>query len=143
LPDARCTLRASRGLGARTTDAHGDWWVHARVPPLTHIARRDADGSRHAVVSNVDTALIVIGLDDDYNLRRLERYLALVQGSGVLPAVVLTKLGLLPASESLALRLHDMRERLSLALDIVAVNALHASAAHALAPYVGVKRGER
>src|SRR5207237_252242 len=48
-------------LAAR--DAHGDVWVHERIEPLTHIVRRDADGSRHAVVSNVDTALLVMGLD--------------------------------------------------------------------------------
>ena len=65
------------------TDAHGQIWLHARVPPLTHINRRDADGRRHTVVSNVDTALLVMGLDDDFSPRRLERYLALVHaGAG-------------------------------------------------------------
>ncbi len=59
-----------------TTDRHGQIWVQARVLPLSHLARRDADGRRHAVVSNVDTALLVMGLDDDFNPRRLERYLA-------------------------------------------------------------------
>ena len=72
-------------------DVHGQRWVEARVPPLSRIVRRDADGRRHPVVSNVDTALLVMGLDDDFNPRRLERYLALVQSSDVLPVVVLTK----------------------------------------------------
>jgi len=118
-------------------DVHGDCWVHAQVPPLSHIARRDADGSRHPVVSNVDTALIVMGLDDDYNLRRLERYLALVQGSGVQPVVVLTKTDVAaPTADLLAPRLHELRERLSDSLDIVAVNGTQPSAAHALAPYL-------
>jgi ribosome biogenesis GTPase / thiamine phosphate phosphatase len=70
----------------------GDAWrVHARIAPTSHIARRDGDGSRHPVVSNVDHALVVMGLDDDFNPRRLERYLALVQASDVAPLVVLTK----------------------------------------------------
>ena len=60
--------------------------------------RRDGDGSRHAVVSNVDRALIVMGLDDDFNLRRLERYLTLVHASGVAALVVLTKADLLAAA---------------------------------------------
>ena len=64
-------------------DAHGQWWVEARVPPLSRIVRRDADGRRHPVVSNVDTALLVMGLDDDFNPRRLERYLALVDRKSV------------------------------------------------------------
>src|SRR5664279_1970455 len=72
-------------------DAHGQTWVHERVPPLSHIARRDGDGRRHPVVSNVDVALLVMGLDDDFSPRRLERYLALVHGDGIVPVVVLTK----------------------------------------------------
>jgi ribosome biogenesis GTPase / thiamine phosphate phosphatase len=89
-------------LEAGTMLAVGDWvlaardpsgarWARLRVPPLSHIARRDGDGSRHPVVSNVDWALLVMGLDDDFNLRRLERYLTLVYASGVAPIVVLTK----------------------------------------------------
>ncbi|HUG22464.1 ribosome small subunit-dependent GTPase A [Piscinibacter sp.] len=119
------------------TDVHGDRWVHAQVPPLSHIARRDADGSRHAVVSNVDTALLVMGLDDDFNLRRLERYLTLVQGSGVHPVVVLTKADVAaPTAELLAPMLAQLRERFSRSLDVLAVNGTHPSAAHALAPYL-------
>ena len=65
-----------------TCDAYGETWIEARVPPSSHIARRDGDGCVHPVVSNVDTALLVMGLDDDFNPRRLERYLALVHGDG-------------------------------------------------------------
>jgi ribosome biogenesis GTPase len=39
----------------------------------------------------VDVVLLVCGLDGDFNLRRLERYLALVAGSGASPVVVLNK----------------------------------------------------
>ena len=136
LSDADTALAVGDWVLVRS-DAHGDCWVHAQVPPLTHIARRDADGSRHPVVSNVDTALLVMGLDDDFNLRRLERYLALVQGSGVLPVVVLTKVDVVaPTPELLANRLHELRARLSASLDVVAVNGTHPSAARALAPYL-------
>ncbi|KAB1441336.1 ribosome small subunit-dependent GTPase A [Pseudodesulfovibrio senegalensis] len=41
--------------------------------------------------ANMDTAFIVCGLDRDYNLRRLERYLALVYNCGIAPVIVLTK----------------------------------------------------
>ena len=70
---------------------YGETWIDARVPPSSHIARRDGDGRVHPVVSNVDTALLVMGLDDDFNPRRLERYLALVHGDAIVPVVVLTK----------------------------------------------------
>ena len=72
-------------------DAYGETWIEARVPPSSHIARRDGDGGAHPVVSNVDTALLLMGLDDDFNPRRLERYLALVHGDSIVPVVVLTK----------------------------------------------------
>ena len=136
LADADTALAVGDWVLVRA-DPHGALWVHAQVEPLTHIARRDADGARHPVVSNVDTALLVMGLDDDFNLRRLERYLTLVQGSGVLPVVVLTKADVAtPTPELLANRMQELRERLSGSLDVVAVNGTHPSAARALAPYL-------
>ncbi len=72
-------------------DPHRERWVTQRVPPSSHIVRRDGDGRRHPVVSNVDVALLVMGLDDDFNPRRLERFLALVHGDAIVPVVVLTK----------------------------------------------------
>ncbi|HEY8146542.1 MAG TPA: GTPase RsgA [Kofleriaceae bacterium] len=81
----------------------GDWvavqggTIHAVLPRRTLLARRDADGSRiQALVANVDTALVVMGLDGDFNLRRLERYLALIGAAGVRAAVVLSKPDLHP-----------------------------------------------
>jgi ribosome biogenesis GTPase len=43
------------------------------------------------IVSNVDTAFLVMGLDADFNLRRLDRYIAQVRMADVQPVVVLTK----------------------------------------------------
>ena len=80
-------------LAERTV--HGQWWVHERMPPVTQLARRLHDGrdkvTRAVIVSNIDTALLVMGLDHDFNVRRLERYLALVRLAGVAALVVLTK----------------------------------------------------
>ena len=116
-------------------DVHGAWWVHGRVPPLTHLTRRDADGRRHPVASNVDTALLVMGLDDDFNLRRLERYLVLVQAGGVLPVVVLSKADTAPPGR-VAQALEQMRGRVAATLDSVIVDARSQNAAQQLAPYL-------
>ena len=43
------------------------------------------------MASNVDVALLVAGLDNDFNLRRIERYLAVAAASGIKPVVVLNK----------------------------------------------------
>jgi ribosome biogenesis GTPase / thiamine phosphate phosphatase len=118
-------------------DPHGDAWVERRVPPSTHIVRRDSEGRRHPVVSNVDTALLVMGLDDDFNPRRLERYLALVHGESVVSVVVLTKRDVAaPTAEALAERLDALRGRVPDTAEVVAVDATHESAALALVGYL-------
>lgn len=132
------TALAVGDWAAIATDPHGQAWVHERVPPLSHITRRDADGHRHPVVSNVDWALLVMGLDDDFNLRRLERYLALVHGSGVTPVVVLTKADVAAwAPHGLQARLDAVRARASAQVDVLAVNATVPATAGLLAPYLG------
>ena len=118
-------------------DAFGEYRVHARVPPLCSICRRDADGRRHPVVSNVDTALLVMGLDDDFNLRRLERYLALVQASGVLPVVVLTKADVASRTPGLIeSRIAALRGRVSAQVDVLAVDGTDPATAPRLAAWL-------
>ncbi len=123
-------------LAAR--DEHAQAWVHARVEPASRIARRDGDGRSHAVVSNVQTALLVMGLDDDFNLRRLERFLALVQSSGVAPVVVLTKADLAAqAPQRTEQCLAALRARLGSDLPVGCVDARDAAAVQALQPWLG------
>ena len=57
-------------------------------------ARRKQDGAAQAeqpIAANIDTVFIVCGLDRDFNLRRLERLLALVYNCSMAPVAVLTK----------------------------------------------------
>jgi len=148
---ARCSARLTRSLQAEgDTLACGDWvlcapdehqqlWVVERVSPLNQIVRRDGDGSRHTVVSNVDTALLVMGLDLDFNLQRLERYLALVVSSGVQPVVVLTKADIAQeaGAEVVSDRVEQVRARVSRHMDVVAVDARAPQNQKSLAPYLG------
>lgn len=88
--------------------AVGDW-VRARradyslaliesvEPRSTCISRqRPGGGSEQVLAANVDLIGIVMGLDGDYNLRRLERYLVLAAESKADHMVVLNKLDLYP-----------------------------------------------
>jgi len=55
---------------------------------------RRAAGRAHAsqcVAANIDVCFVVCGLDGDFNLRRIERYLVLAWESGARPVVVLNK----------------------------------------------------
>ena len=125
---------------ANAADSQGAAWLHERVPPLTHIARRDGDGHRHPVVSNVDTALLVMGLDGDFNPRRAERYLALVHATdGVQPVVVLTKADVAARTPGLvAARIEALRGRVSAHIDLVAVDGTDPTTVQQLAPYLGL-----
>ncbi|MBZ5583593.1 MAG: ribosome small subunit-dependent GTPase A [Acidobacteriia bacterium] len=84
--------------------ATGDWVAVRRVEPelalieqvlprRSKIARRAAGrrNEEQVLAANVDLALIVCGLDGDFNIRRLERYLAIAKEGGVEPVIVLNK----------------------------------------------------
>jgi ribosome biogenesis GTPase / thiamine phosphate phosphatase len=140
-------LQALSGLGDglaagdwvyASRNPHGEWWVHARVPPASQLARRLHDGrskvTRAVIASNVDTALLVMGLDHDFNLRRLERYLALVRQAGIGAVVVLTKADL---CADVAARLREVQALLPAGMAAVALNALSGAVEGALAPWLG------
>jgi ribosome biogenesis GTPase / thiamine phosphate phosphatase len=128
--------------------AVGDWvWARTesdrtvgvlrRVPPVSQLARRLHDGRHKAVrmviVSNVDTVLIVMGLDADFNLRRLERYLAMVRIAEVGLVVVLTKAD---QCRLAAEREHQVRALLAAGETVIGVDARQPSAAEAIAPWL-------
>jgi ribosome biogenesis GTPase / thiamine phosphate phosphatase len=67
--------------------------LHAVLPRRTQLTRK-APGRRteaQIVAANVDTVFLLTSLNQDFNPRRLERYLALVREGGGEPVVVLSK----------------------------------------------------
>lgn len=88
------------------TAAVGDWVglgehpVLDRTVVIEHIFARRTVFTRGAagresraqmVAANVDQIFVVCGLDSDFNVRRIERYLARIWASGAAPAVILNK----------------------------------------------------
>jgi ribosome biogenesis GTPase len=85
--------------------AVGDWIVLRRrpgeargavvavLPRRTRFSRRAAGQvtEEQVVAANVDVVFIVMAMDDDFSLRRTERYLLLARESGATPVVLLTK----------------------------------------------------
>ena len=69
--------------------------VLPRRTAFTRTADERRAGSRAAdeqvLAANVDIAFVVTGLDGDFNLRRLERYLAVAWTGGATPVIVLNK----------------------------------------------------
>ena len=139
LPQLQRTLDAGDALTVGDwvlveRDQHGDRWLKQRVPPLTQLVRRNSSGARQPLVSNVDTAMLTMGLDGDFNLRRLERYLAMVKPAAIWPIVVLTKKDL---CDDVDARLDELRARLPRDLAVHAVDARAVCTATELAPYLG------
>ena len=67
--------------------------IHAVLPRTSQFLRKLAGkrAEEQVVAANVDTVFLVTGLDGDFNVRRVERYLILVWESGAQPIVVLNK----------------------------------------------------
>ncbi|MGE5176381.1 MAG: ribosome small subunit-dependent GTPase A [Hyphomicrobiales bacterium] len=71
----------------------GEALVQRVLPRRTKFSRKEA-GTRsveQVIAANVDTVFLVQSLNDNLNLRRMERYLALLWESGAEPVVVLSK----------------------------------------------------
>jgi ribosome biogenesis GTPase / thiamine phosphate phosphatase len=67
--------------------------ILAILPRLSRFSRKGAgDTTREQIVAaNIDTVFLATGLDADFNIRRIERYLVTTWESGAAPVVLLTK----------------------------------------------------
>jgi ribosome biogenesis GTPase len=108
--EARAVVRGrleDQALVAGGLPAVGDWVVvravrgatpavEAVLPRRSCVTRKTAwhEADEQVLVANVDTLLLVSDLAGDFNVRRLERYVAVAYESGAAPVVVLTKLDL-------------------------------------------------
>jgi len=76
--------------------------IHALLPRKSAFLRKVAGQmtEEQVVAANIDTVFIVCGLDLDFNLRRIERYLSLAWESGAVPVILLNKADLCPEAET-------------------------------------------
>jgi ribosome biogenesis GTPase / thiamine phosphate phosphatase len=67
--------------------------IDAVLPRRTAFSRKRAaqEAVAQTLAANIDAAFVLVGLDADFSLRRLERYLTAAWESGAQPVVVLTK----------------------------------------------------
>jgi ribosome biogenesis GTPase len=74
--------------------------IHAVLPRRSQFVRK-VPGLRlepQVVAANVDTVLLLVGLDGNFSLARIERYLSAAGESGAQPVVLLTKADLCPGT---------------------------------------------
>src|SRR5690606_11251142 len=123
--------------------AVGDWVLveDGRIVALLErhgVIKRAIAGEHYGqqlIAANVDTVFVVCGLDADFNPKRIERYLLLVQGGGVGPVVVLTK------ADQAGSAAGDLRASLTTRLGedvpVLALDARDAGSAAALTAWLG------
>jgi len=125
--------------------AVGDWVLAEPVDHLLHrrlerksILQRPGEGRRpvQLVAANIDTLFIVASCNADFNVARLERYLALANEAGTAPVIVLTKIDAADATTDVS---DVVRQAAALQRDLPvrALNARSPDAAVALAPWCG------
>jgi ribosome biogenesis GTPase len=128
--------------------AVGDWvmvshWSEGKkvtiediLPRKTKVSRK-SPGKRfeeQVIVANVDSIFIVTSLNRDFNLKRIERYLAIVHESGAKPVIILNKADLcndIPMKQ-------EQVEALSSDVPIHVVSALDKDGIDELLPYLEI-----
>jgi len=123
--------------------AVGDWVlvedgkrIVAMLPRRSAIKRAAAGEhyKQQLIAANIDTVLVVCGLDADFNPRRIERYLLLVQGGGT-PVIVLTKAD--KPEADIAAAVAALTEIAGLGVAVVPVNARDQGSAAVLHRWLG------
>ena len=148
---ARLTALSESGVTTLTLPAHattgdlcvGDWVLadpksealHRRLMRKT-VLERHTDGGRspQLAAANIDTLFIVTSCNADFNVARLERYLAFANQAGTSPVILLTKADTVADAQAY----QRAAEALQRGVPVVIVNPRSSDAAVALAEWCGV-----
>lgn len=120
------SLRSGRGV------------IRGILPRKSVFVRRAAGTTREeqVVAANVDTVFVCMSLNSDFNLRRLERYLAIAWESGAVPAVMLTKSDLCGSLQEKLARVHSV----AMGADILVTSAMEEDGYWQILPYLTENR---
>ena len=112
--------------------------IHRVLPRKSLFVRRAAGTGavEQAVAANVDTAFLCMSLNNDFSLRRLERYLSVAWESGAQPVVVLTKADL---CENVAQKQLEV-ESVAVGVPILVVSSMAQDGYAQILPYVTAGR---
>ena len=118
----------------RRDDRQGTAIIRHVLPRRTVFRRKAAGMAVHGqvIAANIDFLFICMALDQDFSLRRLERYLTIAWDSGAMPVVVLTKTDL---CDNLGERLAETRE-IALGVDILTTAGLAEDGCLSVARYL-------
>ncbi|MFN2388623.1 MAG: ribosome small subunit-dependent GTPase A [Actinomycetota bacterium] len=115
--------------------ADGSGTIEAVLPRRSKLSRHAAgvETSEQVLAANVDSVFLVVGLDQEPNLRRIERFLAPAWQSGAVPVIVLSKADLCADVGAAARAVASV----AIGVAIHAVSTVTGTAVTDLAPYLG------
>lgn len=123
--------------------AIGDWVlvepdtlrIARKLEPRSTLSRRAAGPTAAAqlIAANVDTLFIVTSCNDDFNVARLERYVAMALDAGTLPVIVLTKTDKTDVADNYIIQAKSISDR----VEVVALNARDKDQLSRLSPWCG------
>ena len=108
--------------------------IHQLLPRRSLFVRKAAGTSKteQVVAANIDTVFLCMSLNNDFNLRRLERYLSVAWESGADPVVVLTKADL---CTDLPQKQREV-EAIAMGVDILTTSAMESDGYRQITPYI-------
>ena len=118
-----------------------DWNDHGGNAVIHHVLHRKscvirkAAGNAHQeqlVAANIDTIFLCMSLNNDFNLRRLERYLSVAWDSGAVPVIVLTKADLCNDLEQKQVAVSSI----AIGVDVLVTTALERDGYVQILPYI-------
>lgn len=109
--------------------------IHCVLPRKSVFLRKAAgtEKSEQVVAANIDTVFLCMSLNNDFNIRRIERYLSIAWDSGASPVVVLTKADLC----------HNLDEKISelkavlMGTDLIVTSSMEQDGYSQILPYLG------
>lgn len=119
--EAELSGRLLYGSAAEALPKVGDWvlyldydttgYITEVMPRLNALTRKEPGTKSDAQVlaCNIDSALIVQGLDRDFNLMRMDRYIVQIISCGITPVVILNKSDLVEVPEDFANQVHGLK----------------------------------
>lgn len=106
----------------RNEDISGNAIIHKVLTRKSAFIRKapGTSNDEQIVASNIDTVFICMSLNNDFNLRRVERYLGIAWDSGATPVIVLTKADL---CDNLPKKLADL-ETVACGVDVLVTSSM-------------------
>jgi len=120
-------------VALRLSSGDGTALIQAVLPRRSKFSRKAAGRTtrEQVVAANIDTVFLLVGMDNDFSSRRVERYLAAAWESGAAPVVVLNKLDLCTNPAALVAAI----EEVALGVPVHAISALRGDGLEAVESY--------